>query len=123
VARILLMEPEDGMRQFLDILLAAHEVVGVGTGAAGLELLARGSDDFDLVLTDLQTTGYHADHLLDWLRDHDPGLPAVVFTCYDNEPMRRSMLDRGAFEYLLKHCANAQILDTVARAAAARRHR
>jgi two-component system response regulator PilR (NtrC family) len=102
VARILVVDDERSMREFLEILLrkGGHEVL---TAAALSEAMsAAGEGDLDLVITDLRlgdATG------LDLLRDvkaRTPATEVVIITAFATAENAVQAMKLGAYDYVLK---------------------
>ena len=68
MSRVLVVDDEPSMREFLEILLQreGHEVVACGSASEAS--VALESDDFDLVLSDIQMPGMSGLELLDHVR-------------------------------------------------------
>ena len=82
MARILVVDDETSMQEFLEILLRreGHDVVVCGS--ADEAVVALESDDFDLVLSDIQMPGMTGLELLDHVKDASPETLLVLITAY-----------------------------------------
>lgn len=82
MARILLAEDDDSMRDFLTKALkrAGHEVEPVGDGEEGLEALGDRAGVFDLLLTDIVMPGVDGIELARRAAEIDPGLKIMFIT-------------------------------------------
>jgi len=82
VARILVVDDEPSMREFLEILLQrdSHEVVVCGT--AEQALLALENDEFDLAISDIRMPGMSGIELLDRIPDCSPDTPVILITAH-----------------------------------------
>ncbi|MEZ4388348.1 MAG: sigma-54 dependent transcriptional regulator [Candidatus Krumholzibacteriia bacterium] len=104
--RILVVDDEQSMCQYLSILLAkeGYEVHTATTGAEALKLLSQ--TPMDVVLSDVRMPGMDGIQLLKGVRAVDPGLPVIMMTAYANEQSAIDAVNLGAFAYVMKHCKN-----------------
>lgn len=82
MARILLAEDDDSMRDFLGKALerAGHEVVRVADGEDGLDALGEAPGSFELLLTDIVMPGVDGIELARRAAEVDPGLKIMFIT-------------------------------------------
>ncbi|MFP4518735.1 MAG: cell cycle two-component system response regulator CpdR [Oceanicaulis sp.] len=82
MARILLAEDDDSMRDFLGKALerAGHEVVRVADGEDGLDALGETPGAFELLLTDIVMPGVDGIELARRAAEIDPGLKIMFIT-------------------------------------------
>ncbi|MGJ3232026.1 MAG: cell cycle two-component system response regulator CpdR [Oceanicaulis sp.] len=82
MARILLAEDDDSMRDFLGKALerAGHEVVRVADGEDGLDALGEQPGVFELLLTDIVMPGVDGIELARRAAEIDPGLKIMFIT-------------------------------------------
>jgi two-component system cell cycle response regulator CpdR len=82
MARILLAEDDDSMRDFLGKALerAGHEVVRVADGEDGLDVLGETPGQFELLLTDIVMPGVNGIELARRAAEVDPGLKIMFIT-------------------------------------------
>jgi len=117
MAKILIVDDEQSMREFLAILLKrqGYEVEAAESGEVALPLIASAA--FDVVLTDLwmgKVTG------LDVLRhamDHSPGTQVVMMTAHGTTETAIEAMKEGAYDYLTKPFKNAAVTVVCAKAA------
>ena len=103
MARILVVDDEEGLREFVGDALEAdgHVTVRVGDGQAAAERLAR--ESFDLVITDLRMPGpLDGMALLRRVRAEQPETEVVVLTAYGTVETAVEAMRLGAFDYLQK---------------------
>ncbi len=100
--RVLVIEDEPGIVDFLERGLAAHgfEVSSATDGESGIEQAL--SADVDLVVLDLMLPGRSGFEVLERIRDAKPGLPVIVLTALDQVEQRITGLDAGAADYIVK---------------------
>lgn len=82
MARILLAEDDDSMRDFLAKALkrAGHEVNPVADGEEGLDALGDRAGAYDLLLTDIVMPGVDGIELARRAAEIDPGLKIMFIT-------------------------------------------
>lgn len=115
--RILLVEDDRDLRQFLEEVLdaAGYSVLAAASGgrAAG-HILAE--DDIDLVVTDMVMPGMSGRDLLDEVRRRRPELNVVVITAFGSIESAIELVKAGAYDYLAKPFGTDELLLTVERA-------
>ncbi len=102
MARILVVDDEDGVRDFVAeaLELSGHEVTRAGDGDEAARLLDR--HGFDLVVTDLRMPGRDGMALLGKIRDEQPDVEVIVLTAHGTVDTAVAAMKAGAFEYLQK---------------------
>jgi two-component system, NtrC family, response regulator PilR len=114
--RILIVDDEQGMREFLSICLtrAGHQCVAVGSGSDAIELLD--GRQFDLVITDLTMPGVSGMTVL----EHAVALPTpplvIMITAFATTDTAIEAMKAGAYDYLTKPFKVDEIQVVVARA-------
>jgi len=120
LGRILVVDDEDSMCQYLSILLR-KEGYSVRTAHSGAEALAAiEQEPADLVMTDIQMPKMDGIQLLKGIKALDPTTPVVIMTAYASEQSAIDAVNLGAFSYLQKHCKNDEIKIVVRNALALR---
>jgi two-component system response regulator PilR (NtrC family) len=100
--RILIVDDEEGMREFLSILLQ-KEGYQVETASSGQEALARlGEQRFDLVVTDLKMPRMSGIEVLHRIKEGDPDVGVVLITAYASTETAVDAMKGGAFDYIAK---------------------
>ncbi len=107
--RILVVDDEESMCQYLSILLGkeGYEVVTAGSGAEALALMEQAP--FDVVLSDIQMPKLDGIQLLKGIKAIDPETPVIMLTAYASEQSAIDAVNLGAYSYLQKHCKNDEI--------------
>ncbi len=107
--RILVVDDEESMCQYLSILLGkeGYKVTTAGSGAEALTLMEQAP--FDVVLSDIQMPKVDGIQLLKGIKAVDPETPVIMLTAYANEQSAIDAVNLGAFSYLQKHCKNDEI--------------
>jgi two-component system response regulator FlrC len=102
MARILVVDDEDGLREFLAEALegAGHEVLQADGGVAALERLA--SANVQLVITDLKMPGMDGMELVRHVRAEHPDVEIVVLTAHATVDSAVEGMKLGVFDYLQK---------------------
>ncbi len=119
--RILVVDDEESMCQYLSILLSkeGYEVATATSGVAALQHLEGNA--CDVVMTDIQMPKMDGIQLLKGVRAIEPGMPVVIMTAYATEQTAIDAVNLGAFSYLQKHCKNDDIKMVVRNALQLRR--
>lgn len=102
MARILVVDDEEGIRSFLtdSLLTEGHEVVEAVDGAQASLLLDR--QTFNLMITDLRMPGMDGMALLRKARSEVPEMEVVVLTAHGSVETAVEALKIGATDYLQK---------------------
>ena len=121
MASVLVVEDEEGVREFLVECLEddEHEVVAAVDGQDGLEKTRRRG--FDVVLTDLKMPRLDGMALLRTLRAEQPELEVVMLTAHGGVESAIEATKLGVMEYLEKPVDSPASLRLVVRRAAERR--
>ncbi len=121
LGRILVVDDEDSMCQYLSILLQkeGYEVTTVNSGAQALKVVE--SSTVDVVMTDIQMPKMDGIQLLKGIKGIDPTTPVIIMTAYASEQSAIDAVNLGAFSYMQKHCKNDEIKMVVRNALALRR--
>ncbi|HET9951062.1 MAG TPA: sigma-54 dependent transcriptional regulator [Candidatus Eisenbacteria bacterium] len=120
--KILIVDDEDSMLQFLSILLA-KEGYEVTVARSGKEALAKAEEEnYDIVVTDIKMPG-EIDGLgvLAGVKKIDPSIPVVIRTAFASQKTAIEALNRGAFQYLEKSAKNDEVRLVIKNALAMRR--
>jgi two-component system response regulator HydG len=114
--RILVVEDEEGMREFLRILLGKerYEVVTCESGEKAIERFRE--ENFHAVITDIKMPGMNGIEVLEAIRDIDPYVPVIMMTGHASMETAIESVNKGAFAYLLKQSRNEEIKQMVRQA-------
>ncbi len=117
VARVLIVDDEEGMRNYLSVVLkkAGVETVEAVDGLDACERLAK--ERFDVVLEDLKMPRLDGLGLLRRIRDEHPHVAVVIMTAYSTWETAVEAMRLGAFNYIRKPFDNEEIRNIVKRAA------
>lgn len=117
---VLVVEDDAAVREALvqTLELAGMAPIPAGSFVAAKDRITR---DFPgAILSDIRMPGRDGFHLLDHARDIDEDLPVILLTGEGDIPMAVRAIETGAFGFLEKPCAPADLVDTLRRALEAR---
>ena len=114
--RILVVDDEEGMREFLTVVLSTegYAVRAVSGGKEALEALAQ--EPYALLITDLWMPGMTGLELVEIARRQYEQLAAVVITAFASLESAIEALRLGALDYITKPFQVDEIKHTVAKA-------
>jgi two-component system response regulator PilR (NtrC family) len=101
-ARILVVDDERSMQEFLEIFLRGegYEVATAGDLAGARALLE--SDEFDVVISDIQMPGGSGLDLLHAARELAPEAMVIMITAFASTETAIAAMKEGAYDYLTK---------------------
>ena len=102
VIKILIVEDDRALREALldTAAIAGFTATGAADGRAALAALA--TNEFDLVISDIQMEPMDGHALLREIRSRDRALPVVLMTAYESIQSAVDALRDGATDYLIK---------------------
>lgn len=120
MARVLVVDDEDGLRSFLGAALRTegHHVEEAGDGEEARGLLEKRS--FQVLVTDLKMPRLDGIALLEWANKEQPELEVVVLTAHGSVGSAVAAMKLGAFDYLEKPLDSPDLLRLVVKRAAER---
>jgi len=103
MAKILVVDDDQGMREFLEILLTreGHEVISASGGKEALGLCKR--NKFDLAITDLKMPKIDGIDVLKSIKEISPETIVILITAYASGKTAVSAMKEGAYDYLEKN--------------------
>ena len=113
---VLLVDDDAAVREALAQTLELADIVAVTAGSfvAAKDRISR---DFDgVILSDIRMPGRDGFHLLAYAQGVDPDLPVILLTGEGDIPMAVAAMRKGAFGFLEKPCAPAELLTILERA-------
>lgn len=115
MARILIVEDEEPVRDMLQQLLGmhGHECTLAADAAEARQLLKK--KEFDLVLSDLNMPGETGFQFLQYALSEKPDLRAILYTGYDQPDVRERALEIGISDYITKPFALRDLLARMAK--------
>lgn len=103
MAKILVVDDDQGMREFLEILLAreGYEVTSASGGKEALGLCKK--HKFDLAITDLKMPKVDGIDVLKTIKEISPETMVILITAYASGETAVSAMKEGAYDYLEKN--------------------
>jgi DNA-binding NtrC family response regulator len=116
---VLVVDDDPGMLRAMTKVLASEgmQVTGVSDPIVVVKKLADSENRFDLVITDLRMPMFSGRGVLA-LAGALPELPVIIITAFGGPDVQAQALRLGAFAFLEKPVAAAQLIDVVKRALA-----
>lgn len=101
-ARILVVDDEESIREFLEIMLKkeGYEVTLAEDGKRGQELMKKKT--FDMVISDLQMPHVTGIELLKFAKDFDPSVIFMLITAFGTTESAVEAMKAGAYDYITK---------------------
>jgi two-component system response regulator PilR (NtrC family) len=115
-ARILVVDDERSMREFLEILFRREGYAVTTAGDVDSALLCIENDDFDIVITDMQMPERSGLDLLHLINDQWPEIMVVVITAFASTDSAIMAMKEGAYDYITKPFKVDEIRLTVEKA-------
>jgi len=102
MAKILVVDDEQGMRRILDVNLRkdGHVVVEAEGARAAIDLIKR--EDFDVVLTDQRMPDGNGLDVVRTVREDDPTTSVIFLTAVGTLELAVESMRQGAFDFLTK---------------------
>lgn len=101
MADILVVDDDDVIRETLyELLSAAYSCHTADTAEKALAKLE--AQAFDVVLTDISMPGLNGMDLLNRVVQLYPGTPVIIISGHGDHDHAQRLLNRGAFDYLVK---------------------
>jgi two-component system response regulator PilR (NtrC family) len=100
--RILVVDDEQSMREFLEIFFRRENYEVVTAGDVDSALLAIEADDFDVVISDIQMPGHSGLELLDAVMEHSSETVVIMITAFATTETAIAAMRQGAYDYVTK---------------------
>jgi DNA-binding NtrC family response regulator len=114
--RIMVIEDEEGMREFLKILLG-KERYQVSAFEQGKDAIERFKEEtYHVVISDIKMPGMDGIEVLTEIKRIDPSVPVILMTGHASMETAIDAVNKGAFAYLLKQARNDEIKQLVKKA-------
>ena len=121
MADVLVVDDDDVIREtLLELLAGNYKCQEASTAEEALRKLE--AQPFDLVLTDVSLPGLSGGELLQRVRELYPETPVIIMSGLSDQEQAHSLINRGAFDYLLKPFRLEVVEESVKRAVAHRQH-
>ncbi|MCK5832306.1 sigma-54-dependent Fis family transcriptional regulator [bacterium] len=116
LGRILIVDDEESMQEFLDIMLTreGYEIQTVGSFRGAINLLAESK--YDLIISDIKMPGGSGLELLKKAHSMNSNIPVIMITAYASLQTAVEALREGAFDYITKPFEVSQIKYAISRA-------
>jgi DNA-binding NarL/FixJ family response regulator len=114
---VLIADDHALLRFIVRQLLEHSEGIGkVGEAQTTDQVLdALASEKWDVVVLDIDMSGRHSMHLLEWIREHHPRVAVLMLSMYPEELFGLRTLRAGAAGYLCKSAGPEQLLNAILR--------
>jgi two-component system response regulator PilR (NtrC family) len=102
MAKILVLDDDQGMREFMEIMLTkeGYDVTGSGEPAKAIDLCRKTA--FDLVITDLKMPKINGIEFLKAIKDQRPETIVILITAYASGETAINAMKEGAYDYVEK---------------------
>jgi two-component system response regulator PilR (NtrC family) len=102
MSKILIVDDEQSMRDFLAIMLKkeGHEVVTAGNGSDALKAIQ--AEIFDLVITDVKMPGMGGIEVLKTIKDISSETVVIMITAFATAETAVEAMKLGAYDYIIK---------------------
>jgi two-component system response regulator PilR (NtrC family) len=102
MAQILVVDDENSMREFLEIMLSkeGYQVAAAAGGREAVDLLKK--EDFDLVITDIRMKGVDGLEVLKKCKELHPNTVVIMISAYASTSTAVEAMKWGAYDYLPK---------------------
>ena len=101
-ARILVVDDEQSMREFLEIFFRGDGYDVVTAGSVSEALVAVEHDDFDVVISDIQMPEQSGMVLLHQVKECAPDTVVIMITAFATTETAISAMKQGAYDYVTK---------------------
>lgn len=116
VRRVLLVDDDAAVREALGQTLELAEFDAITAGSF-VEAKDRIGPRFEgVIVSDIRMPGRDGFHLLDYAHEQDAELPVILLTGEGDIPMAVRAMSAGAFDFLEKPCAPAELISVIERA-------
>ena len=115
MADVLIVDDDDVIREtLLELLEGNYQCQEASTAEDALHKLQV--QPFDVVLTDISMPGLSGSELLQRVRELYPETPVIIMSGLSDQEQAHSLINRGAFDYLLKPFRLEVVEESVKRA-------
>ncbi len=100
--RVLIVDDEKGMRDFLSIMLKKESYAVAAAESVERALQALSAGDVDLIISDISMPGQSGLDLLKASKAASPDTPVIMITAYASTESAIEALKLGAYDYIIK---------------------
>lgn len=123
MARVLIVDDDQNIREFLDIMLTkeGYDVTAVDNATKAINLCQN--NNFDLVITDLKMPKIDGIEFLKTIKDQHPEIIVILITAYASGETAINAMKEGAYDYIEKggRSENIEELKNIIRSALEKR--
>ncbi|MQY41181.1 response regulator [Epibacterium sp. SM1969] len=114
--KVLLVDDDAAVREALGQTLELNDITS-STHSSFVAAKDQITADFPgVIISDIRMPGRDGFHLLEYALEIDPDLPVILLTGEGDIPMAVRAMSQGAFDFLEKPCASADLLAVLERA-------
>ena len=114
-APVMIVEDDADLREAICVTLDLHQIEYRAFGDAESALMAVGSEQFSLVVSDFKLPGMDGLTLLRSIRKKVPQLPVVIMTAFAEAKLAVEALQTGARDFLIKPFQPEHLVGVIAR--------
>ena len=109
MAKILVLDDDQGMREFMEIMLTkeGYDVTSADSPAKAINLCRKTA--YDLVITDLKMPKMNGIEFLKTIKDHRPETVVILITAYASGETAVNAMKEGAYDYVEKGGSNEEL--------------
>ncbi len=102
MGKVLVVDDERGMREFLTIMLQkeGYDVTSAGSGKEALEYIAQKA--YDIVITDVRMPNITGVDVLKTVKECSPETVVIIVTAYASTETAVEAMKQGAYDYITK---------------------
>lgn len=102
MAKILVVDDDQGMKELMEIMLLqeGYDVISTEEPLKAIELCRK--TNFDLVITDLKMPKINGIEFLKLVKDHNPDTMVILITAYASGETAINAMKEGAYDYVEK---------------------
>jgi DNA-binding response OmpR family regulator len=119
--KLLLVDDEEGYVKVLSNRMGKRniDVTKALSGTEGIQALRK--EDFDVAVVDLKMEDMDGIEVLKVFKKMVPAMPVIMLTGHGSEKAAKDGIESGAFDYLIKPCDLAELVEKIREAVRARR--
>ncbi|MBF0274049.1 MAG: sigma-54-dependent Fis family transcriptional regulator [Nitrospinae bacterium] len=110
---ILVIDDEKSMCEFFELFLSSHGFNPIIANGGEEGLRKVNTENYDLVITDIQMPGVNGIEILKSVKAKDPNCPVITITAYATPELAAESMILGAQGYLPKPFSNDLVLATI----------
>jgi putative two-component system response regulator len=117
IDRVLIVDDEEPVREMIARMVTSEGERECETAADAAEArMLLAGEGFSVVICDVNMPGESGTDLTRWIRDHHPDVAVLMATGIDDPELARSVLELGAYGYLVKPFKRHEVQINVANA-------